>query len=77
MKMRTTRETASRFQKVLEKVESLPVDDQTLLIEIIHQRVIQHRRTELAGEIAEARAAYELGEIHRGSVSDLMKELGE
>jgi hypothetical protein len=53
------------------------VDDQTLLIEIIRQRVIQHRRAELSGEIAEARAAYERGEIHRGSVSDLMKELEE
>jgi len=73
--MRTNKETTSQFQKVLEKIESLPVDDQTLLIQIIRQRVIQHRRMELAGEIAGARAAYERGDTHQGSVSDLMREL--
>ncbi len=75
--MRTTRETASRFQRVLEKVESLPVDDQTLLIEIFRRRVILPRRTLLAGYSAVARAASVIGLMPRGYVSDFMKELGE
>ena len=68
---------SSRFQEVIETVEALPPDDQTLLIEIIHQRLIQQRRAELTADIAEARAAYQRGEVRRGTVADLMKELVE
>ena len=64
-----------RFQEVIETVEALPSDDQELLIEIIRQRLIQQRRAELAADIAEARSAYERGEVRRGTVADLMEEL--
>lgn len=66
---------APRFQEVIETVETLPPDDQALLVEIIRQRLIQHRRKELAAEIAEAREAYQRGEVHRGTVADLMEAL--
>jgi len=69
--------TSSHFQEVIEMVETLPPDDQALLIEIIHQRLIQSRRAELAAEIAEARDAYRRGEARSGTVADLMKELTE
>lgn len=65
---------SSRFQEVIETVEALPPDDQQLLIEIIRQRLIQHRRTELAADIAEARKAYREGQVRRGTVTDLMEE---
>lgn len=68
---------SSRFQQVIETVEALPPDDQLLLIEIIRQRLIQHRRAELAAEIAEARDAYQRGDVRRGTVADLMKDLAE
>ena len=68
---------SSRFQEVIESVEALPPEDQALLIEIIRQRLVQHRRSELAAEIAEARNAYQRGDVHRGTVADLMKELAE
>lgn len=67
--------SCSHFQEVIEMVEALPPDDQVLLIDIIRQRLIQHRRSELAADIAQARDAYARGEIHRGTVSDLMKTL--
>ena len=69
--------TSSHFQEVIEMVETLPPDDQALLIEIIHQRLIQSQRAELAAEIAEARDAYRRGEARSGTVADLMKELTE
>jgi len=69
--------TSSHFQEVIEMVETLPPDDQALLIEIIHQRLVQNRRTELAAEIAEARDAYRRGETRSSTVADLMKELTE
>ncbi|MEW6447645.1 MAG: hypothetical protein AB1426_06110 [Bacillota bacterium] len=58
-------------------VETLPPDDQKLLIEIIRQRLIQHRRAEIAAEVQEARHAYQRGEVRRGTVGDLMEELAE
>jgi len=69
--------TYSYFQEVIEKVEALPPEDQNLLVEIIRQRLVQHRRVKLAAEIAEARQAYQRGEVHRGTVADLMEELAE
>lgn len=69
------RKASSRFQEVIETVEALPPDDQALLIEIVRERLIQHRRAELAAEIAEARAAYQRGDVQRGRVADLLKEL--
>jgi len=68
---------APRFQEVIETVEALPPDDQALLIGIIRQRLIQHRRAELAAEIAEARQAYQRGDVRRGTVADLMEEIAE
>jgi hypothetical protein len=65
----------SRFQKVLETVEALPSDEQSMLIEIVHQRLIRQRRGELAAEITEARAAYQTGQVRRGTVADLMEDL--
>ena len=67
----------SRFHQVIEAVETLSPDDQTLLIEIVRQRLIEQRRTELAADIAEARNAYQRGEVRRGTVAELMAELAE
>lgn len=65
----------SEFQRVIEQVETLPLDDQLMLIEIIRQRYIGQRRSELAAEIAEARQAYNTGEVHRGTVEDFPKDI--
>ena len=69
--------TVPRFQDVVELVEALPPDDQALLIDLIRQRLIQHRRTELAADIAEARDAYKRGEVRRGTAADVIEECME
>ncbi len=48
-----------------------------MLIDIIRQRLSQHRRAELASDVSEARSAYQRGEVRRGSVADLIEELAE
>jgi hypothetical protein len=68
---------SSRFQEVIETVEALPPDDQTLLIEIVRRRLIELRRAELAADVKEARSAYERGDVRRGTVTELMEELAE
>ena len=66
---------SSHFQKLIETIEALPIDDQESLIEIIRQRLIQRRRAELVAEVVEARNAYRKGEVHRGTVADVMEDL--
>jgi len=70
-----TQIAASRFQEILETVETLPPDDQLLLIEVVRQRLIQERRAELISEVVEARQAYRRGDVRRGTVDDLLREL--
>lgn len=73
MKMSNT--ATYRFQDVLEVIETWPLKDQSLLIEIMQRRLAQKRRTELALEIKEARADYQTDDVKRGSVTELMAEL--
>ena len=65
------------FHEVLDIVESLPEYQQEDLIDIIRRRLIEQRRNRLADSIREAREEYARGEVKRGSVNELMKELSE
>jgi hypothetical protein len=65
------------FQEALDIVESLPDYQQEDLIDIIRRRLIEQRRNLLADRIKEAREEYARGEVKKGSVDDLMKELSE
>ena len=65
---------SSVFQKAIESVEMLPVDDQLLLVEIIKRRLIEHRRTELVAMVAQARESYRAGNVRRGTAEDLLAE---
>lgn len=65
----------SYFQNVIETVEKLSPDDQMLLVEIIRQRLLEKKRMELITEVTEARQAYQTGDVQRGTVDDLIKEL--
>lgn len=63
------------FQDLIEAVESLPLDDQSMLVDIINKRIIEKRRAELVAEVKEAREAFNRGEVKRGTVKDLIKDL--
>lgn len=65
----------SELQRVIEDVEALPIDDQMLLVEIIRRRLIEHRRSQLVAEVAEAREAYAAGNVKRGTVEELLRDL--
>lgn len=63
------------FQDLIDAVESLPLDDQSMLVELINKRINEKRRAELVAEVGEAREAFRKGEVKRGTVEDLMKDL--
>lgn len=67
----------STFQAALEMVDRLTLEEREMLFEIAYHRFIKQRRGRLAEEVAEAREAYQSGEVHRGTVDDLLAELVE
>jgi hypothetical protein len=65
------------FQEALDIVESLPESQQEDLIDLIRRRLIEQKRQKIAKGIREARKEYAKGEVKKGSVDDLMKELSK
>jgi len=63
------------FQDLIEAVEAMPLEDQSIFVELINKRIIEKRRAELVAEVREARNAFESGDVKRGSIRDLMKDL--
>jgi hypothetical protein len=66
-----------RFQELIESVEALPIEDREMLVEIIKARIIEERREELVSDMKESLLAYRRGEVHSGTVDDLMRDLEE
>ncbi|MGQ9619215.1 MAG: hypothetical protein ACUVUG_09690 [Candidatus Aminicenantia bacterium] len=66
---------AGNFQEILEMVDSLPENQQEDLINIVRRRLIERRREILSESIREAREEYARGEIQKGTVDDLLKDL--
>ncbi len=69
--------TESAFQKAIEAVEQLPIDERLVLLDVLRQRIGQTKRRELVAEVAAVREEYRSGNVKFGSVSDLMSELDE
>ncbi|WP_141699038.1 hypothetical protein [Candidatus Thiosymbion oneisti] len=63
------------FQDALDVVGSLPEYQQEDLVDIVRNRLIEHRRYSIAGNIKKAKEDYTRGEIKKGTVNDLMKEI--
>ena len=65
----------SRFDQVLESIETLSLDDQEAVIKVVRQRIIEKRRNEIAENIVQALVKYAEGEVFRGTVAEIMDEL--
>ena len=63
------------FQEALEIIEALPEYRQEDLVNVIKHRIIEQRREYLAKNIGEAKEEFARGEVKKGTVDDLMKEL--
>ena len=67
--------TSSKFAEALSLVETLPVEDQSVLAEVVNKRVAAARRLQIIYEVNEARADYKRGKVKRGAAAGLMQEL--
>ncbi len=65
------------FDQVLDAVESLPLADQTALLQILNNRLIDQRRSEIAENIQQGHKDYAAGNVVRGSVADVMAVLND
>lgn len=65
------------IQQVMEDFETLPTEDQDLLLELIYKRRIERRRAEIARNATQTLAAVETGEAKRGTLADLRADLLE
>jgi hypothetical protein len=72
----STPQTVS-FQEALDIVESLPEDQQETLVAVVRHRLVEHTRDVLSKHIEEAREELNRGDVRRGTVDDLMKELSD
>jgi hypothetical protein len=64
-------ERTSEFQKALESVENLPLDDQEILLDIIK------KREQLTQDIKEIRQEITNGNAHFGSVARFLEALDQ
>ncbi|MBE9064279.1 hypothetical protein [cf. Phormidesmis sp. LEGE 11477] len=65
----------STLDQVLESIETLSVEDQELLVKLMHQRLVERRRDEIAENIAQAKKDYKSGQVFSGTVDEVMAEL--
>ena len=63
------------FQDLIDAVETMPLDDQAMLVNLINKRIQEKRRVELLAEVQEARDAFSRSEVKRGSFEGLMNDL--
>ena len=58
-------------------IESFPEDQRDSIVEIVKRRLTEERREQLAQTIKEAREEYARGEVRRGTVEDLIREVSQ
>ena len=67
----------SLFQKAIETVEKLSLEEQQILIETLQKRLSQERRMILREEIKEVHQEVKEGKVRFGSVDDFLEELDQ
>ncbi len=66
---------AARFDELVEAADSLTVEEQEALVDILKHRLTDARRQELAGYIREARHEYQSGHTQVSDVADIMDDI--
>ncbi len=63
------------FGEVLEAIETLSLEDQETLKEILHRRLIERRREERVQDVQQAQQEFQAGQCRPVTPEDLMKEI--
>lgn len=65
----------SGFQEALNATESLSLDDQLALLDVLHNRFKLRQRHQIVQEVQEVRQEFMEGKFKSGSVDDFLAEL--
>ncbi len=65
----------SALQQAIESVESLPIEDQEILLHLLQKRLQERRRTNLYQEVREIKQEFAEGNVKFGSVDQFLAEL--
>lgn len=65
------------FQEIIDSIESLSIEDQDYLFELIRKRRIENRRAEILANAQEVLKAVEMGTAMKGTFEDLKSYLLE
>ena len=65
------------FDEALEIIESFPEEQRESIVEIVKRRLTEERRERLAQTVKEAREEYARGEVRRGTVDALIREIAQ
>ena len=63
------------FGEVLEAIDTLSLEDQETLEEILHRRIIERRRAELVQDVQEAQQEFQAGHCRPVTPEELMQEI--
>ena len=63
------------FDEALDIIESFPEEQRESIVEIVKRRLTEERRERLAQTVKKARQEYARGEVRRGTVDDLIREI--
>lgn len=63
------------FSDIVEAADSLSIDEQEALVEILRRRIANQNRAALVRDIAEARAEFEAGHAPVTTVRQIMDEV--
>jgi hypothetical protein len=70
-----TPKSRSGFNRAMETIERLGLDEQEALVDVVQRRIAEARRAAMVREVAASRRDYRRGKVRRGSAKDLMAEL--
>ncbi|MCY4514878.1 MAG: hypothetical protein OXC69_07075 [Candidatus Tectomicrobia bacterium] len=68
---------AQLFGQILEGIETLSIEDQEVLEEILHRRIVERRREELAHDVQLAQQEFQAGQSRPVTPDELMNEIME
>lgn len=62
------------LDKMLETIALFPLDDQLMISDILHQRVVEEKRKLFANSVKESLQEYNAGSVKSGLVNDFLND---
>ena len=63
------------FAQTLDVIESLPVDEQEDVLEVLQRRLAEHRRAELIATVKQSRKEFAAGKCKPASVAAILRQV--